>query len=280
MIKKYSSTFEKWGLFLIGLCLSAISFNIFYAPYNIVSGGLSGLSIIYKYLFNIDESIFVLITSLIFLAVSYIFLGKELTTKSAVGSILYPVFIKGTSFLPQIINFQDTSTLLLVIYGGALSGLSLGLIMNSGFTSGGTHILFQLMHKYLKMSTGTAANIVNGLIILLGTRTFGLTNTIYGIIALLISSHVADKVILGVSNKKAFYIITKKPNEIKDYVLNATSHNYTVVDVKGGYTNKKSKMLMCVIPTREYTMLKEIILEIDKEAFFVIIDCYEVAKAR
>ena len=152
--------------------------------------------------------------------------------------------------------------------------------MNSGFTSGGTHILFQLMHKYLKMSTGTAANIVNGLIILLGTRTFGLTNTIYGIIALLISSHVADKVILGVSNKKAFYIITKKPDEIKDYVLNATSHNYTVVDVKGGYTNKRSKMLMCVIPTREYTMLKEIILEIDKEAFFVIIDCYEVAKAR
>ena len=65
MIKKYSSTFEKWGLFLIGLCLSAISFNIFYAPYNIVSGGLSGLSIIYKYLFDIDESLFVLVTSLV-----------------------------------------------------------------------------------------------------------------------------------------------------------------------------------------------------------------------
>ena len=54
MIKKYNDILERWGLFLIGLCLSAISFNIFYAPYNIVSGGVSGLSIIYKYLFDVD----------------------------------------------------------------------------------------------------------------------------------------------------------------------------------------------------------------------------------
>lgn len=280
MTKNFSRTIGNWGIFLIGLCLGAISFNVFYAPYNIVSGGLGGLSIIYNYMFNVDESTFILITSLLFLIVSYIFLGKELTLKSVAGSILYPIFIKGTSFLPQIINFQDTSTLLLVIYGGALSGLSLGLIMKTGFTNGGTHILFQLMHKYLKISTGTASSIVNGIIILIGTKTFGLTNTIYAIVALLICSNVADKVILGISNKKAFYIITRKSDEIKDYVLNATNHNYTVVDVKGGYTNKKAKMLMCVIPTREYTMLKEIILEIDKEAFFVIIDCYESAKAR
>lgn len=280
MTKKYSKDFAKWGIFLIGLCLSAISFNIFYVPYNIVAGGLSGLSIIYNFMFSIDQSVFVLIISLVFLVISYIFLGKELTLKSLAGSILYPLFIKGTSFLSQVVDFHDASTLLLVIYGGALSGLSLGLITNTGFTSGGTQILFQLMHKYMKLSTGTAANIVNGVIILLGIKSFGFINTIYAIVALLICSYVADRVILGVSNKKAFYIITKKSEEIKDYVLNATNHNYTVLDVKGGYTDKRSKMLMCVIPTVEYTMLKEIILEIDKDAFFVIIDCYESAKAR
>lgn len=280
MIKKYNNILERWGLFLIGLCLSAISFNIFYAPYNIVSGGVSGLSIIYKYLFNFDESMFILVTSLIFLLVSYIFLGKEATAKSVVGSILYPIFIKGTSFLPNIIDFHNTSLLLLVIYGGALSGLSLGLMINTGFTNGGTQILFQLMNKYMKISVGSASGIVNGIIIVLGAKIFGLTNTVYAIIALLISSHIADRIILGISYKKAFYIITNKEEEIKKYVLNGAGHSYTMVDAKGGYSNKKMKMLMCVIPTREYTMLKEVILEIDKNAFFIVVDCYEASGAK
>ena len=80
------------------------------------------------------------------------------------------------------------------------------------------------------------------------------------------------------SRNKAFYIITNKPNLIKDYIINNLNHTVTIVAAKGGYSDKRKKILLCVIPTTEYTRLKEIIKELDKNAFFLITDSYSVSK--
>ena len=87
---------------------------------------------------------------------------------------------------------------------------------------------------------------------------------------------MTDKVLLGISNSKAFYIITNEDAKIKDYLLNELHHGVTIFNVKGGYTNKKDEVILCVVPTNEYYRVKEGIHEIDKEAFFVVCDAYEV----
>ena len=89
---------------------------------------------------------------------------------------------------------------------------------------------------------------------------------------------MTDKVMIGISNNKAFYIVTKKSNEVKEYIINKLNYTVTVLNAKGGYTNKKRKMLICVIPTIEYVKLKEMIREIDKDAFFLITDSYYASK--
>ena len=81
---------------------------------------------------------------------------------------------------------------------------------------------------------------------------------------------------LGISSSKAFYIITSKPNEISDYVINELSHSVTVIDAKGGYSKQKNPILFTVVPTKEYYKLKAGINEIDKNAFFTAVDAYEV----
>ena len=87
---------------------------------------------------------------------------------------------------------------------------------------------------------------------------------------------MSDRVILGVSDSKAFFIITEKDEEIKDYVLDVLGHGATIFKAKGGLNEKNQNVLMCVLPTKDYYKLKSGIHEIDNEAFFVAPDAYEV----
>lgn len=270
---------QRYCLFIFGVFLSALTFNLFYAKYNVVTGGSAGLSIIFNHLYGIDESKFVLCVSLVLLALSFFLLGFKKTIKTTIGTLLYPMFMKITSYLLVYIDIESSSFLLLMVYGGILSGFSTGIIMKTGFTTGGFNILYQIMHKYFKTSIGNASLILNSFVLIFASIVFGIPKAIYAIIALFISSFITDRVLLGISKNKTFYIVTDKEKEIKEYILQKLNHGVTVLNAKGGYTNDKKKMLMCVIPTNEYFELKEIVLKIDKNAFFLITDSYETEGA-
>ena len=87
---------------------------------------------------------------------------------------------------------------------------------------------------------------------------------------------MSDKVILGISDNKAFYIITDEEEKVKDYILKYLSHGVTILKARGGYLGEKENVLMCVLPTKDYYKLTEGIKEIDKDAFFLVTDAYEV----
>jgi len=270
---------QRYCIFLFGVFLSALTFNLFYANYNVVTGGSAGLSIIFNHLYGIDESKFVLIVSLALLVLSFFLLGCKKTVKTAIGTLLYPLFMKITSYLLVYIEIESSSFLLLMVYGGVLSGFSTGLIMKTGFTTGGFNILYQIIHKYFKVSIGNASLILNSFVLVFASLVFGIPKAIYAIIALIISTFMTDRVLLGKSNSKSFYIITDKEKEIKEYILKKLNHGVTILNAKGGYTNDKKKILMCVIPTKEYYSLKEVVLKIDEDAFFLITDSYETEGA-
>ena len=98
----------------------------------------------------------------------------------------------------------------------------------------------------------------------------------YSIVILYIMSLMSDRVILGVSDSKAFYIITDKDDEIKEFILKNLNHGATIFKAKGGFKKENRNVLMCVLPTKEYYQLRTGISEIDKDAFFVVTDAYEV----
>ena len=224
-----------------------------------------------------EPSLFILLGSLVLLVVSYFALGKEQTKGSVLGSLLFPLAVSLTSGIGKYIQVDTSQILLLAIFGGLAYGFGAGLIFKSGFTTGGTDILNQIISKYAKVSLGNAMIVSDGLIVLSSIFFYGFNQMLYGIIVLYIISILTDKVILGISSSKAFYIITEKEDEVKAYILNGMNHGVTVFDARGGYTKEKQKMLMCVIPTSEYFRLKEGIYAIDPEAFFVASDAYEVS---
>ena len=266
---------KRFLIMLCGLFISSFAFNLFFAPNNIVVGGISGLSLIIKEYFHIKPSLFISIASVFLIIISFIFIGKEKTLNTLIVVIIYPIFIEATSKITNHIDLETSSLLLTIIFGGALDGLASGLILKEGFSAGGTQIITQIMYKYLHMSLGKSSLIVNSLIITTAIFTFGITKSMYAVIALYISSTITDRVILGVSNNKSFYIITYKEEEVCEFIIQKLHHSVTIINAKGGYSNKNKKLLLCIIPTKEYFLVKEVVLEIDKNAFFLITDSYE-----
>ena len=261
---------------IIGILLIALSFNIFLLPNNIVFGGVSGLSIIVKDLFPINPSHFIMISSLILLVISFFILGKEKTKGSIIGSIIFPIFVDLTANINNYIQLDTSNLLLSVVFGGIIYGFGAGLVFKAGFTTGGTDIINQIISKYCHVSMGNAMLMSDGLIVLGGAFFFGLTKLMYAIVVVYIIGLMTDKVLLGISNSKAFYIITNEDDKVRNYLMNELHHGVTIFNVKGGYTNKKDEVILCVVPTNEYYKVKEGIHEIDKDAFFVVCDAYEV----
>ena len=261
--------------FLLGLLITAIAFNLFILPSEIVYG-VSGVGVILNKLYGIDPSIVILIGSVLLLILSFVTLGYEKTRNSILGSLLYPVAVKLTAYLPNYINIGDADPLIIALFGAVLSGFGLGLIFKAGYTTGGTDILNQIVSKYGKISIGNSMFFTDGVIILCGVFVFGWTKLMYSLITLYIISVMTDKVILGISQSKAFYIVTKEEKNVKDFVMNELKHGVTELRGTGGFTGKNQAVLMCIIPTNEYYSFKEGIHKIDNNAFFVVTDAYEV----
>lgn len=261
---------------LVGILICAVSYNLFIFPNNIVFGGVGGISIIFENFTSINPSIIMLCFSFVFGVIGFIFLSKGKVFRSVLGAILFPVFVELTSFLTDYITISSIDMLLIALFGGILYGIGLGLIMRSGFTLGGTDFLTQIVSKYGKLTMGTSMMIVEGTIVVIGAFIFGFTNFMYAVVILYLITFLVDKVILGISDKKAFYIITKKKKKVCDFVINELGHTITVFSATGGFSNKKVSVLFTVIPTKEYYKLKEGISYIDDEAFFTVVDAYEV----
>lgn len=267
----------RYILLFMGCTIVAFSYNLFFLRNNIVGFGLSGLSIVVKE-FGVDSNLFILISSIILLIISFIILGKEQTKNSVIGSLLYPLMIYLTKPLSLMIDLEDTSLLLCAIFGAVISGIGYGIIYKTGFTTGGSDVVNQILTKYLKISTGSAMLFTDGLIVLSSKLVYTWQMVMYGIIVLYIVSTISDKVIIGVSQTKAFYIVTDKDKEVKEFLNSLGNTGVSVFDIRGGYTNEKKKMLFSAIPTREYYVLKEGLKEIDPDAFFLVTDGYEVSK--
>lgn len=267
----------RYILLFIGSTIVAFSYNLFFLRNNIVGFGLSGLSIVVKE-FGVDSNLFILISSIILLIISFIILGKEQTKNSVIGSLLYPLMIYLTKPLSLTIDLEDTSLLLCAIFGAVISGTGYGIIYKTGFTTGGSDVVNQILTKYLKISTGSAMLFTDGLIVLSSKLVYTWQMVMYGIIILYIVSTISDKVIIGVSQTKAFYIVTEKDKEVKEFLNSLGDTGVSVFDIRGGYTNEKKKMLFSAIPTREYYVLKEGLKEIDPDAFFLVTDGYEMSK--
>jgi len=264
---------------MIGTFLLAFTYTTFLLPNNIITGGVSGLGVIAKHLFGFNPATFILIVNILLIAISFIFLGKEKTMRTIVGSLMYPIFIElVTPLSNRIIPYLEFDNFIIpLIIMTLLYGISCGIVYKTGFTTGGSDILMQIANKYLRISLGKATLITSLILLACGGFTFGVEKLIYSICVIYISTLIIDRINIGISDSKMFFIYTKKTSEIQNYIIEKMNTGVTLIEAQGGLSKERKPMIMCVVATKDYFLFKETLRIIDPNAFFVISDCYEVS---
>lgn len=264
--------------FVFGVFLYALCFNTFLIPDDLVVSGFSGVAIVTQRLFGWNPQVFIYVTNFILLGVSFIFLNWKTTKKNIVGSIMFPLMITITTPVANFLNDKliGDDFIIILLFSIILYGVSSGLIYRSGFSTGGSDIIMQIINKYIKVGESKAMIVANSLIILLGMIVFGFDKGVYSFIILITSTYFIDKIMFGISDSKVFYIYTKKVRKIKKLILEDFKTGLTIIPSRGGYSKKRGHMIMCVVGNQDYYKFKERILEIDPNAFIIINKCYEV----
>lgn len=271
---------QRYLLLMVGCFIVAFSFNVFFKQYGIVCFGVSGLSIVMNKKFGIPNFLFILIVNAFLLVLSYFALGKKKTKNALFGSLIFPFFVWATGYFVPYLTFDDVELLVIAIFGGVFSGIGYGLIFKTNFNTGGTDIITEIVSKYTKVSLGKATWVSDGLVVMSSLLVSSWEIVLYGFLVLYIISFMTDRVVLGISQSKAFYIVTDHQEEVREFLLSITDGGVTLINARGGYTNNKETLLLGVVPTRQYFIVKEGLKEIDKNIFFLACDAYEVSSRR
>lgn len=267
----------EWLYINLGIILMAFAYSFFLEPMDIVTGGVSGLGIIFKHLWESDPANVILSLNILLLLIGFIFLGKDFFIKTVYGSIAFPLYIKLFSLLASLSNFKITDYFLITTFASLISGVGLGLVIRHGGTTGGTEIPQKILFKYFHMPYSVSLYILDGLVVIIGYIAYHDVEVIlYALIYIAITGVVMDAIIFSGFNKRAVYIISKENEKIKRRLLDDFSRGVTGIKVTGEYTNNEYKMLICVLSSAEYYKLRTIIEELDPTAFYFMVRASEV----
>ncbi|MFZ1354776.1 MAG: YitT family protein [Enterococcus aquimarinus] len=256
----------------LGAFILAISVNLIFLPNQIVAGGASGLSIVLNELFGWNVALTLYAINIPLLILCFLLLGKDVGLKTIYGSLINPFFIAITGSLPPLTN----NIFLATLYGGVLTGIGLGLVFRGNASTGGSAIISQIVNKYFKISLGVSVFVVDGFVIATALFVFTKDTVLFSLISLFIIGRVIDRVQVGVLRSKNLFIISDKYEAIHQIFIKELDKGVTLLPIEGGYTQKQGKIIMTVIPEKEFMAIKEAILAIDETAFFVALDASEV----
>ncbi len=271
---------NRYIMLIVSLFISAIVYNLFLLPINLVTGGAGGIATITKYVYGFDPATMIFLISLACGIINLMYLGVESTIASIAGIIIYPIFVKITAPITDLIFLNYSDLFVITLYGAIIGGIANGLMYKSGYNAGGLPVISQILKKYYNIPIAKTSAVMNSIVVIIGAFFFGWTKAMYALILVYINSLVINKILLGISNNKAFYIITSETDKVREYILKTLNHSATIFDVKGGMSFKKKNVILTVVPTNEYYRVTEGIKMIDDKAFFVVTDAYEVVGGR
>lgn len=262
------------GLILLGLVLTAMAISLFFVPNKIVNGGSSGLSTVIYYTVGLKPSVTNALINAVLLVISLVCLGKSFVMKTVTSIGLLSVFIEVFSFFPPVTE----DVLLAAIFGSALYGVGIGLVLSQKSTTGGTDILGRLIqHKFPHLKIGKILLGVDCFVIFLSYLTFRTTEAVlYGALALFISTTAIDGLMRTLNVSKLAFIITDKGQEISELLIRTSPRGVTLVDVTGGYSHAPKKMMICALKESEIPEFQRKILQVDKAAFIIYSEAQQI----
>jgi len=297
----FKKEIKSWTGVLLGTFIMSAGYVFFINPYNIVPGGVYGMSIVlHNLLPNIQVGTFGYFFDIPLLLLSVWLLGARLGIKTLVSALTTPILMNGLSWLvyPTEEALQSLSPALLcggrldltehlilaVIIGSLVIGVGAGLIVRNGATSGGTDIVGMLLQKYAHIRFSQAIMMADGFVVLFGLVVLstmdGSGNSIilslYSLIAIYLIARAISYTLNGRSDDKMVYVISNTDlTLLHNYILHDLDRTATLVKSSGLYTGEEKEMLCIVVSYKEVMRLKQVVKQADANAFVIVTDAYD-----
>lgn len=278
LMNKRSAVWE-YFLLIAGTGIMAVAIQCLFDPVNLVTGGFTGLSIIIKELTSawVDGGIPLWLTNILLNVPVFLFAlklkGKKFIWRTIVGTLSLSAWL----YIVPAVDLTQGDYILAAVFGGVVNGVGIGLMLLSRGTTGGTDMVAVLIQHYLPhYSIVQIMQVLDALIVLCGLYVFGLHAGMYAIVAIFITSKVSDALMEGIKFSKAAFIITDKYELVAKRILEDLDRGVTGLYAKGMYSGTEKCMLYCVVSKKEIVGVKEIVAEVDPDAFVIVSDAREV----
>ncbi|AOT69105.1 YitT family protein [Geosporobacter ferrireducens] len=266
------------GIYLIvGCALLAFAITSILKPNGLITGGITGLSIILDQLTGIKYTYLYYGLTMLVLISAWLLMGKREAGKIILLSVLFPLVL--ICFEAANVDFIENDTILASIYYGIIAGAGCGLILKRGFSMGGTDTIAKLIH-YRLFPFISISQILFGIdlaVIMSSALIYDRNVALYAILTQIIMIKAIDLVLFGFGSKNVkIEIISEKNDEIVDYILNTIKRGISTYEIKGGYTNATRQKIISVCSPRETMLIKMFIAQIDPNAFVDVLPVISV----
>lgn len=269
---------KTFGIVNVGALLSAVGVYFFKFPNHFSTGGTSGVSVILSELLpDYSPATLMMIINILLLIVGFIFIGRSFGLLSTYSSLMFSFetwLFEKIYPMSQPFTTQPLMELVIAVF---LLAAGSALLFNCGASSGGTDIVAMILKKYTHIGNiGTALLFSDTIICLAACAVFGMETGLFSLLGLFLKAFVVDSVIESINLCKKFSIVTSKPDEICNYIINELHHSSTVMDAEGAYTHASCKVVMTACKRGEAVRLRQKCKEIDPHSFMFITNTSEI----
>ncbi len=292
-LKNVLGEVKAYLIITFGLLLYTLGWIVFLIPNNMVGGGVTGISAILLYAFNIPVSASFFVINLVLLLIALKVLGKAFGMKTVYAIIIASIFYEVVPPLIPDVFIQEIAIsngkLLCAIFGGVCAGLGIGISFSQGGSTGGTDIVALMIVKYRNISAGRVILLLDIFIIasslllppdeildangvVVGVESWGerFATILYGYILIGACSYSVDMFISGTKQSLQIFIFSKKYAELADAITTTTGRGVTLIEGQGWYTKQQSKIVMVVMRKDDMSSLYRMVREIDRDAFLSV----------
>lgn len=261
------------ALIVVGAGLTAVSVVVFLNPNDVVPGGFTALAMFANRLWGWPVGITLLAMNVPFLLLAMRLLGVQFGPKTILATVLASLLI---DLLQPYLPVVQGDPLLYTLYGGLVYGVGLGLVFRANATTGGSEIPAKLLEHWRGVRLSTSLLAMDAAVLALAAFFFGLEPALYALIVAWVAARVIDFMETGATASITALIVTRRPESIRDGILEQLERGVTLLEAEGGYTGEQRTVLMAVVRRRETRMLQEIVRQADPDAFVVISPSAEV----
>ncbi len=273
--KRFTKYAAQYAKIVLGSAIYAAGFSYFTYPNAIVSGGVTGISMILNYLFGLPVGILIIVMNIPLFLWAWKKLGLEFLVASLAGMVISSLLIDLFDLFPAAVTHE---LLLAAVYGGLIKGFGLGIVYASAATTGGIDIVAKLLRRrYPYINFGTLMLWLDGVVVLSFALIFRkYDSAMYAIICMFIMSKVIDLVLYGPASSRLCYIISESSDAVTKALTDKLNRGVTLLHGVGAYSGREKQVLLCVVKPQQIVEVRKLVREIDVKAFLIVSDARDV----